>query len=221
MRYVISVAAQAAALLPLSGLDQETPDNQPVFGTTVVSTSALRGKVYLIDAKTERLPPFETMQSIGSVYATSLNVWPQSFREGFPGVTDRVEWFAIDYTGKFWIEEPGLHRFSMIADDGARLWIDNQLVVDLDGTHGAISASGSALLSRGAHRIRVSYYQGPAHHVALVLAVAPPKGPWKIFHTDDFLPPKDPAEWVEGGIKDVQRLRNPYVSVPEERRRRR
>lgn len=202
MKFLIPVAA----LFTLSGSAQEY-----TFGTTAVSTSALQGKVYLIDSKTEQLPRFERMKPVGSVYANSLNIWPQRFDEGFPGVTERVEWFGIDYSGKVWIEDAGTYRFSLLADDGARLWIDGKLVVDLDGTHGAIGASGSAHLSRGVHRIRVAYYQGPAYAVALVLAIAKPGGPWKIFHTDDFLPPKDPSEWVEGRVSEVKRLSNPYA----------
>lgn len=178
------------------------------FGTTTVSTSALQGKVYLIRPGTDRLPNFDKLRPEGSVYTNSLNIWPQSFQEGFPGVTSRYEWFAIDYSGKFWIEEGGTYRFSLLSDDGARLWVDDKVVVDLDGTHSPISSSGSAHLTRGVHRLRVAYFQGPQFHVALVLAVAKPGGPWKIFHTDDFMPPKDPEEWVKGKIKDVKPLEN-------------
>jgi hypothetical protein len=196
-------------LAVLGTLAQDGVD--PTFGTTVVSTSALQGKVYLIKPGTKRLPQFEKLNPVGSIYTTSLNVWPQFFREGFPGITDRPEWFAIDYTGKFWIEQAGTYRFSMLSDDGSRLWIDNQMVINLDGEHAASGASMTALFSRGAHRIRVSYYQGPGYAVALVLAVSPPHAPYKIFHTDDFLPPKDPATWVEGTITNIERLQHPWV----------
>lgn len=200
------------SLIPVTVLFALSANTQEyTFGTTTVSTSALQGKVYLIPSGTDHLPKFEKLKPAGSVYANSLNVWPQRFDQGFPGVTERAEWFAIDYTGKFWVEDTGDYGFSLLADDGARLWIDGKLVVDLDGTHGAIGASGSAHLSRGVHRIRVSYYQGPAYAVALVLAIAKPGGAWKIFHTDDYLPPKNPAEWVSGSIKDVRRLPNPYA----------
>ena len=47
------------------------------------------------------------MKPVGTIYTNSLNVSPQRFDESFPGITDRFEWFAIDYTGKFWIEQPG------------------------------------------------------------------------------------------------------------------
>ncbi|MFN7936231.1 MAG: PA14 domain-containing protein [Bryobacteraceae bacterium] len=196
-------ASSFAVLAATAALAQEYR-----FGTTIVSTSALQGKVYLLRPGTYLLPDFDKMRTEGSVYTNTLNIWPQDFREGFPGVTSRYEWFGIDYSGKFWVEEAGQYRFSLLADDGAKLWIDNRQVIDLDGIHSATSVSGSAHLTRGVHRIRVAYFQGPQFIVALVLAVAKPGGPWKIFHTDDFMPPKDPAEWVNGKIKDVKPLEN-------------
>src|SRR5260370_27974768 len=42
---------------------------------------------------------------------------PQDFLIGFPGITRRFEWFAVDYSGKFWIETPGLYRFRLVSDD--------------------------------------------------------------------------------------------------------
>lgn len=86
---------------------------------------------------------------------------------------------------------------------GARLSIDNEELIDNDGTHGASALSASAVLSRGVHTMHVSYYQGPRYTVALVLAVAAPGATWRIFNTDDFIPPKDPAEWVTGNISEV------------------
>ena len=90
------------------------------FGTTVVDSSGLEGKVYFLNPKTEELPNFSRMKPEGKVYTTSLNVWPQSFDEGFPNLTDRFEWFGIEYSGRFWIENPGQYRFSLLSDDGSK-----------------------------------------------------------------------------------------------------
>ena len=57
--------------------------------------------------------------------------------------------------------------------------------------------AGSVDLGPGIHRIRVSYFQGPRFLVALVLQVAPPGEPLRIFSTDDFKPPSR-MESVEG-----------------------
>ncbi len=72
---------------------------------------------------------------MGTIYTTSLNVPPQDFEQGFPGVTNRFEWFAIDYSGRFWIENPGLYRFELTSDDGSKLYVDDRPVVDDDGAH--------------------------------------------------------------------------------------
>lgn len=81
------------------------------FGVTVVDNTGLEGKIYLLKRNTQRLPNFKRMKPKGSIYATALNVPPRHFLDGFPGITDRFEWFAIDYTGRFWIERPGPYAF--------------------------------------------------------------------------------------------------------------
>src|SRR5882757_2770643 len=87
-----------------------------VFGTTVVIPSGLRGEVYHLPQGMQTLADLSQLRPKGSIYTTSLNVPPQDFVIGFPGVTDRFEWFAIDYSGKFWIETPGLYRFRLVSD---------------------------------------------------------------------------------------------------------
>jgi hypothetical protein len=131
----------------------------------------------------------------GSIYTTSLNVPPQDFLIGFPGVTRRFEWFAIDYSGKFWIENPGLYRFRLVSDDGAMLYIDGQLIADNDGIHSTTVRLGSIRLAGGTHTIRVPYFQGPGDAVALILEVAGPREQPRIFSTDEFKPPANPEAW--------------------------
>ncbi len=147
-------------------------ESTPVFGTTVVIPSGLRGLVYNLRRNTSKLPNFAKMKPAGPpIYTSSLNVPAQDFQQGFPGVTDRFEWFAIDYTGRFWIAKPGLYRFNMMSDDGAKVYIDDQVVIDNDGVHPPIWKDGVVDLTEGLHRIRVSYFQGPRWAIALVLKV--------------------------------------------------
>ena len=117
---------------------------------------------------------------------------PRPFDEDFPGVTDRFEWFAIDYSARFSISEPGTYRFALPSDDGSILHIDSKKVIQNDRQHPIVEKSGSAYLKMGEDAIRVSYFQGPRFHVALVLRVARPEDPeLRIFHTDDFKPSTD------------------------------
>jgi hypothetical protein len=162
------------------------------FGITVVIPSALEGGIYNIRHNTKKLPNFRRMKPVGKIYATSLNVPPQDFQQGFPGVTKRFEWFAIDYNGRFWVEKPGDYGFALNSDDGANLYIDKALVIDNDGIHATRERIGAVSLSHGVHEIRVSYFQGPRFHVALVLKIAPPGEELRIFNTDEMKPLPNP-----------------------------
>ena len=179
-------------LIPLLATCQEPV---AVFGTTVVIPSGLRGDIYYLPRNTETLADVTRLHPQGTIYTTSLNVPPQSFLIGFPGITRRFEWFAIDYSGKFWIETPGLYRFRLTSDDGAMLYVDGQLIADNDGIHSTAVRLGSIRLAGGMHRIRVPYYQGPGETVALMLEVAGPGEQPRIFSTEEFKPPTNPDEW--------------------------
>ena len=184
----------------------QAPDPPYKFGTTVVLAMGLKGQIYHIKRDAERLPDFRKLKPVGSIYTASLNVPPQSFQEGFPGVTKRFEWFAIDYTGRFWISRPGPHRFSLLSDDGSRLYLDDHLIIDNDGQHAPREEQGEVTLAEGIHRMRVSYFQGPRFHVALVLKVAAPGDRLRVFSTDNFKPPPD-AQWTDTGEEPRPRKR--------------
>jgi PA14 domain len=171
-------------------------ESTPVFGTTVVVPSGLRGLVYHIHHNSKELPDFSKMKPAGpAIYTSSLNVPPQDFKQGFPGVTNRFEWFAIDYTGRFWINDPGTYAFSLLSDDGAKLYIDDQVVIDNDGVHAPAEKAGSIELAGGIHSMRVSYFQGPRSYLALVLKIAGAGEKLRVFSTDEFKPPPDPGQW--------------------------
>jgi hypothetical protein len=87
------------------------------------------------EARDAKLPRFEQGKPVGSVYTNVLQVPARDFHEGFPGVTDRIEWFVIDYNGRFWIQQAGYYHFSLTSDDGSKLYIDGKLVINNDGLH--------------------------------------------------------------------------------------
>jgi hypothetical protein len=163
----------------------------PTFGVSVVDSAGLQGRVYLLREGSDKLPDFEKMKSVGAIYTSSLNVPMQRWLTGFPGVTNRFDWFAIDYQGNFWISRPGLYNFSLTSDDGSRLWIDGQLIIDNDGIHPPVTRAGSIRLEHGRHRLRVAYFQGPPQSLGLVLLVAGPNEKLRVFSTKEFKPPSD------------------------------
>jgi len=179
------------------------------FGTTVASSSGLQGTIYLLKPHQAKLPNFKRLRPAGTIYTTSLQIPPRRFQDGFPGITSRFEWFAIDYTGRFWVDRAGPHRFRLLSDDGSKLYVSDKLLIDNDGIHSPFAVDGSAFLTRGVHSMRISYFQGPRDTIALYLSVMiPGESGWRVFDTDDFKPPPDPSEWIPGQIRDVKRGSN-------------
>ena len=158
-----------------------------IFGQAQEAAFHLKGTIYAIPQGTGRIPDFSTLKPIGTIYASELNIPPTKFDQGFPGVTNRFEWFAIDYKGTMFVPRDGTYTFALVSDDGARLIIDGKTIIDNDGIHPPTRKEGGTFLKAGLHSIEVQYFQGPRYYVALQLLVK--KGntfvPWK---ARDFSP---------------------------------
>ncbi|MFN0040815.1 MAG: LamG-like jellyroll fold domain-containing protein, partial [Burkholderiales bacterium] len=76
----------------------------------------------------------------------------------FPGVSDS-DVFAARWTGQIRIDVAGATTFFLASDDGSRMYIDDQLVVNNGGLHGFAEASGTVNLSAGFHDIRIEYFE--------------------------------------------------------------
>jgi PA14 domain len=161
-----------------------------VFGSTIPN-DGLRGQVYELLQGMNYLPYFTTMKPVATLYTKSLNIAPQDFSRGFPGLPNLTEWFAIDYQATIWISEPGKYRFQLMSDDGSKLYIDEIQIISNDGVHPPRTMEAEVTLKRGSHPIRISYFQGPRFQLALVFSVARPADhTFRIFNTDDFKPPE-------------------------------
>ena len=67
--------------------------------------------------------------------------------------------FAFNFTGFINVPADGQYTFYTTSDDGSNLYIDNVLVVNNDGLHGAKEKSGAIGLKAGKHAISVGYFQ--------------------------------------------------------------
>jgi len=70
----------------------------------------------------------------------------------------RDDRFALRFTGNLRVPASGRYTFYTNSDDGSRLYIDGELVVNNDGLHGMIEKSGSINLPAGLHPIIVTYF---------------------------------------------------------------
>ena len=160
-------------LLNLSAQSDSVPQkgftDKEVFGEKDEHINNFTGYLYYIPENTWQLPDFNKLTPVGRIYTNSLNIPEQSFEKGFPGVSDRFEYFAIDYKGEFYLKDSNLYCFSLGSDDGSKLFIDGNLIVNNDYQHSVKYETNYVILKKGIHEIEVQYFQGPRNSVALIL----------------------------------------------------
>ncbi len=65
---------------------------------------------------------------------------------------------AFVYRGFLVVPQDDVYRFALTSDDGSKLWLDGQLVVDHDGLHGPTGKRGEVALAAGLHAIEVAWF---------------------------------------------------------------
>jgi len=66
--------------------------------------------------------------------------------------------FSVRWTG-FFEFEGGTYRFTITCDDGARVWVDDVLIIDQWHDHPATTYRAEYTVGPGHHYVRVEYYQ--------------------------------------------------------------
>lgn len=150
---------------------------QTIFGGPTVDPAGLKGNIYWIPAGTTTLPDLTKLTPSGFLFTSTLNVTPQTFSTGFPGVdANHKENFAIHYEGPLVVGTEADYDFRLVADDGAQLRIDATQasnaapIVDNNGVHAKEnSVTGPVHLVVGTHLVVIDYFQAAGSQVALQL----------------------------------------------------
>lgn len=78
--------------------------------------------------------------------------------------------FAVRWTGLVEPKFTGQYTFYTVSDDGVRLWIDNQLIINNWTDHSSIENNGSIALSAGQkYAVRLEFYENSGDAVAKLL----------------------------------------------------
>ncbi len=98
----------------------------------------------------EKLPFFDSLKAVshGIVPGVVLD-----------GITKRTTNWGAVISGFLTIPADGLYTFYLRSDDGSRLLIDDRMVADNDGLHGAGTVPGRIALKGGLHQIKVLFFQ--------------------------------------------------------------
>ena len=73
---------------------------------------------------------------------------------------DLVNDFAIYGSGYLYFETPGTYMMRLWSDDGSKLYINDQLIVEHDGPHGTSYKEAPITVEKGYYPFRLEYYQG-------------------------------------------------------------
>ncbi len=69
------------------------------------------------------------------------------------------DYYGFVFEGFIQIQQDGIYEFMTDSDDGSRLFIDGNLVVDNDGLHGMVQEKGALALAKGYHSIKVTFFE--------------------------------------------------------------
>jgi len=119
------------------------------------ATPGVEVDYYALSAPTA-LPDFNALVAYASEVVPVIDF--ASTNGAFAG-SGRADEVGAVYTG--WIDIPatGFWTLSTTSDDGSKLWIGDDLVVNNDGLHGMVTVRGTRALAAGKHELRVEFFE--------------------------------------------------------------
>lgn len=156
----------AARMFNASGLGTAT--SQHTY-TPVPAGKGLRYRLF--DGKWTKLPDFTKLQPVYEGVMTDLNVESRQLKNDDWGM-------VVD--GNFEIDAAGKYTFFLKADDGAKLYIDDKLIINNDGDHSLLELEGSTELAKGKHKLHIEFFEAGGEAV-LQLGMAAPGQPRQPF----------------------------------------
>ena len=146
------------------------------------------------------VPSFRNDNAVFTGIEATVN-HPSTIGSFAPGVGNDL--FFARWSGKIWIGETGRASFFTESDDGSKLFIDGNLVVNNDGAHGMQEAAGSVVLDKGWHALRLDYYEAFGG-AGIKLSYDPVNGPKQIIPTSVLLPDAAVTPIVDAAPLKVQ-----------------
>jgi len=122
--------------------------SKKIYNFVDPSKNGIRWNLY--EGKFNKLPNFDELNSTANGVV---------FQFGMNKIDVPQNNFALQFISFIQIDKEGKYEFSTSSNDGSKLYIDGELIVDNDGEHGAKEISGLLNLTIGLHEIRIEYFQ--------------------------------------------------------------
>ncbi len=131
---------------------KETPID-PVSSSTNIN--ALNFEYFIMDEPIDSTAELQKYEPTETGEIESL-----AFPYQFDDLPDK---FGLKFSGFINVPKEDVYLFSVLSNDGSRLFIADKLVVDNDGKHGDYEKDGEIALKKGMHKIDLSYFQVGGH----------------------------------------------------------
>lgn len=102
------------------------------------------------------LPDFDALTPYADEVVSKISYTSTEGTFAGSGLADEV---GAVFTGYVDVPEDALYTLFTNSDDGSRLYIGEQLVVDNDGLHGMVERDGGIGLEQGRHATRVEFFE--------------------------------------------------------------
>ena len=126
----------------------------------------------------------------------------------FGGLQDN---FVVEALATLSVDTTGTYAFRLTSDDGSRLQIDDQVVVDHDGLHGDTAMEGSFTLTAGTeHDLRLDYFEAGGGERLTLEWMPPGSSTFSVVRWPLSLSFRPPT-WVAVGMRKITWFDTPLL----------
>ncbi|MBB4077867.1 hypothetical protein GGR28_000468 [Lewinella aquimaris] len=119
-------------------------------GEVALNLPLIRYAYYHINGNPDRIDNWATLTPEKEGYISRFDL---------DGIREKGNAYAIRFAAEVDIPKAGEYRFRIASPSSTRLYIDDQVVVDMESRDSGNNGEGKIQLSEGPHRVRLDHYQ--------------------------------------------------------------
>ena len=191
--YTISDDAQHTSSATIFVNIFDPSDFRDPVGSVIVEPG-ITAKYYELSAPSV-LPDFSTLAPYAESVVSTLNYASSAGNFADSGLSDEV---GAVYEGYLNISRLDLYTLYLSSDDGSRLYLGDELLIDNDGLHGMTELSATVGLKPGRYRIRVEFFENGGS-AGLIVSISAAQLAKQAIPAERWLRPADCPGDVNGG----------------------
>jgi hexosaminidase len=108
-------------------------------------------KYYYVPGNFKYTTEIDTCAATNKGFASTVSIYK---------IPNKERQYGLIFNGYVYVNEDANFEFSLNSDDGSKLYIDDELLIDNDLKHARFEFASGANLKRGYHKIKVAYFDG-------------------------------------------------------------